>query len=122
MKKVFALVLLLLGMYPIVSAQVCKISDTGDNVEVFSTNITDGHTISVVVGNDSQDKSANVTVNVSVTYKKGVNDTKEYSFTAKAIAKPNQTTEIKIEIPEKDKQGRTPVSAKTLEITGNKCL
>ena len=96
MKKVFALVLLLLGMYPIVSAQVCKISDTGDNVEVFSTNITDGHTISVVVGNDSQDKSANVTVNVS--------------------------TEIKIEIPEKDKQGRTPVSAKTLEITGNKCL
>ena len=112
---------MMLGLCGLSNAQVCKISETGDNVEVFSASIVDGHTVSVVVGNDSQDKSANVTVNVTVTYK-GSSTSKEYTFTAKAIAQPNQTTEIKIDIPERDKQDRTPVSAKVTQITGTKCL
>lgn len=109
------------GICGSLNAQVCKISDTGDNVEVFSASIVDGHIVTVVVGNDSQDKSANVTVNVTVEYKNNYNS-KKYTFTAKGIAKPNQTTEIKIDIPERDEQGRTPVSAKVTEITGTKCL
>ena len=113
---------MLLGMYFASSAQVCKISDSGDNVEVFSASLVDEHTVSVVVGNDSQDKSANVTVSVSVKYKNTSNNTKEYTFTGKVIAKPNQTTEIKVDIPEKDNQGRTPVSVKVTGITGTKCL
>lgn len=122
MKKVLTLAIMLLGMYFASSAQVCKISDSGDNVEVFSASLVDEHTVSVVVGNDSQDKSANVTVSVSVKYKNTSNNTKEYTFTGKVIAKPNQTTEIKVDIPEKDNQGRTPVSVKVTGITGTKCL
>lgn len=121
MKKIALFTLMILGIFGSLNAQVCKISDTGDNVEVFSATISDGHIVTVVVGNDSQDKSANVTVNVTVTYK-GSSTSKEYTFTAKAIAQPNQTTEIKIDIPERDKQDRTPVSAKVTQITGTKCL
>jgi hypothetical protein len=120
MKKISLFLLLILGVCGISTAQVCKISDTGDNVEVFSASI-DGHMVSVVVGNDSQDKSANVTVSVTVKYKNSYN-TKEYTFTSKAIAKPNQTTEIKIDIPERDEQGRVPVSVNVTGITGTKCL
>ena len=50
------------------NAQVCKISNSNDNVEVFSATIINGSSVAVTVGNDSQDISANVTVEVTVTY------------------------------------------------------
>lgn len=101
------------------NAQVCKISETGDNVEVFGAVLSDNGEVTVTVGNDSEKTSANVTASVEVTY--AGNGTKVYTFTGKAIAKPNATTEIKIRIPEKDNIGRTPKSVNVTGISGTKC-
>lgn len=120
MKKKLILALTLLGLFATVNAQVCKISSTGDNVEVFSAIIENGNTVVVTVGNDSQDNSANVTVSVEVTYKKN-NGTHKYNYTGKGIAKPNQETAIKIHVPETDEYGYKAHSVKVVEITGNKC-
>lgn len=118
MKKILIFTLLLTGLISFTTAQVCKISDTGDNVEVFGAVIEDGNTVVVTVGNDSQNNSANVTVTVEVTYE--VTSVKEV-FSGKVIAKPNQESIIRISIPEK-KNGRRATSVKVKEITGNKCL
>ena len=66
--KRFFLFILLLCTFIFVEAHVCKISDSNDNVEVFSASIVDGSRVEVTVGNDSQDISANVTVEVVVVY------------------------------------------------------
>ena len=71
MRSKLFLLLALVGFFSNVSAQVCKINESGDNVEVFSAIIESENTVAVTVGNDSQDISANVTVTVEVTYKKG---------------------------------------------------
>lgn len=117
MKKKILLLLSLIGLFSSLSAQVCKINDSGDNVEVFGAYIENGNTVSVTVGNDSKDISANVTVTVEVTYE--VSSVKA-EFTGKKIAQPNQETIIKINIPEK-KGNRKATSVKVKEITGTKC-
>lgn len=118
MKKLLVLTILLTGLISIASAQVCKISDSGDNVEVFGAVIEDGNTVVITVGNDSQNNSANVTVTVEVIYE--VSSVKEV-VTGKVIAKPNQESIIRISIPEK-KGNRKPTSVKVTGISGNKCL
>lgn len=120
MKIKLILILALVGFFSTVSAQVCKINESGDNVEVFSAIIEGENTVVVTVGNDSRDISANVTVTVEVTYKKG-NSIHTYNYTGKKIAQPNQETIIKISIPAEDKNGYKPYSVKVTGITGNKC-
>lgn len=115
--------LLFWSLYGVSNAQVCKISDEGDNVEVFGANIEDGNTVVVTVGNDSQNNSANVTVKVEVIYcfESNRNNTSKYSCEGKVIAQPNQESVLRIRIPEKDKDGRVPKSAKVTSISGTKC-
>jgi hypothetical protein len=117
MKIKILLLLFLIGFFSSVSAQVCKISDSGDNVEVFGAYIENGNTVVVTVANDSKDISANVTVTVEVTYEVA---TLKEEFTGKTMAKPNQETIIKISIPEK-KGTRRATSVKVKNITGAKC-
>lgn len=117
MKSKLFLLLVMAFFVSNVSAQVCKINESGDNVEVFGAYIENGNTVLVTVGNDSKDISANVTVTVEVTYE--VSSVKA-EFTGKKIAQPNQETIIKINIPEK-KGNRKATSVKVKEITGTKC-
>lgn len=117
MKNIVFILYILLASFSIVEAQVCKISNSNDNVEVFSASIVDNSKVVVTVGNDSQDISANVTVVVVVTYESS-NYTKNY--TGKKVAHPN--TETAIEIPiETSYYDRKPTSVKVTSISGTKC-
>lgn len=101
-----------------ISAQVCRISDSNDNVEVFSCNLVDNNSaVAVTVGNDSQNISANVTITVEVTY----NSSTKKTYSTKVIAQPNQTTDVKINIQEKI-GNLTAKSVEVVSLTGTKCL
>ena len=114
--------MLLLGAAESASAQVCKISDTNDNVEVFSAFLSSSDQVTVVVSNDSKDISANVTVKVNVTYgTPGLASAIVQEHTGKGLAKPNGSAEILIDIPEK--VGNKVASAvQAISISGTKCL
>ena len=119
MKKIAFLALMLLGLFGVCQAQVCKISESNDNVEIFSAVIEDGNTVIVTVSNDSKDISANVTVVVEVTYSNG--GTKQFS--GKVKAEPNQESIIRIPIPEfLNNRNNTPKKVVAKEITGTKCM
>lgn len=123
MKKLLFLNLLLLSLTSLTSAQICKISDSGDNVEVFSTIIENGNTVVVTVGNDSQDISANVTITVEVTYTyENGNGAEKMEFTGKVIAMPNQESILKIPIPQVKNSVKKPKSVKVKSISGTKCM
>ena len=98
-------------------AQVCKISNSNDNVEVFNASIVDGSKVEVTVGNDSQDISANVTIEVEVTYSSSV----KRIYTGRKIAQPNQETVIPIPI-DATIGSLTPKSVTVKKITGSKCM
>lgn len=120
MKKIFKIsfiVLMFCGIIGNSYAQVCKISSSNDNVEVFSATIVNGSSVAVTVGNDSQDISANVTVEVIVTYESS-NYTKTY--TGKKVARPNTETVIEIPIATSYYE-RKPTSVKVTSISGTKC-
>lgn len=118
MKKIIFLFTAIICMAMSVNAQVCRISDSNDNVEVFSCYLTDNNSVvAVTVGNDSQNISANVTITVEVTY--GNNTKKQYS--TKVIAQPNTTTEAKINIQEKSGNSSAK-SVAVVSLTGTKCL
>ena len=117
MKKKFLVCMTLLLFAVISNAQVCKISNSNDNVEVFSATIINGSSVAVTVGNDSQDISANVTVKVTVTYESS-NYTKNY--TGKKVARPNTETVIEIPIATTYYE-RKPTSVKVTNISGTKC-
>lgn len=123
MKKIFLILIVLLGINITSNAQVCKISGENDSVEVFSADIVENGTkVQVTVGNDSQNISASVTVNVTVTYKpdKG-GGTQTRSYSGKTIAKPN--TESVIKIPIEASIGiLKPVSVEVDKISGTKCM
>ena len=114
---------LLLLSYAIgnVNAQVCKISNSNDNIEVFSVFLNSPNQVQVVVSNDSKDIAANVTVKIKVTYGKSGNS-KDKDFIGKALAKANGSTEFFIDIPEKDEYGRTAQKVQATDISGTKCL
>lgn len=116
MKQLLFLVLFLFGVAESSQAQVCKLPNSDDNVEVFSATLDGTNKVKVVVSNDSQEVSANVTVKVKVTYGNGVSK----EFTGKGLAKPNNSSEILIIIDEKI-GGYTPRSVEAISITGTKC-
>lgn len=121
-KRMLLFTLILLGFFTIANAQVCKISNSNDNVEVFSANIIDGLRVEVTVGNDSQDISANVTVEVEVTYNYG-NLSDKKTFTGKKVAKPNAETIINIPIDKSYPNSKyTPSSVRVTGISGTKCI
>lgn len=122
MKKYLIAIFALICVSTTLQAQVCRISQTNDNVEVYSCYLTDNNsTVSVTVGNDSQDNAANVTIEVVVTYKKTNFPKKTKTYTGRGLAKANTTTEIKINIsPEFD--GYEAVSVSVNGISGTKCL
>ena len=118
MKKFLFMLTACVCMAMSTNAQVCRISDSNDNVEVFSCYLTDNNsTVTVTVGNDSQNISANVTITVEVTY----NSSTKKTYSTKVIAKPNQTTDAKISIQEKV-GNITAKSVEVVSITGTKCL
>lgn len=118
MKKILTALLLLWTVVGFANAQVCKISDSGDNIEVFSA-VIEGKTVKVTVSNDSESISANVTVTVKVTY---TIDTDAYklTFSGKERCMPNQSTTITIPIPEKHR-GQEATKVEVVSITGTKC-
>lgn len=122
MKKIFLILIVLLGINITSNAQVCKISGENDSVEVFSADIVENGTkVQVTVGNDSQNISASVTVNVTVTYKSDRGGTNTRSYSGKTIAKPN--TESVINIPIEASIGiLKPVSVEVDKISGTKCM
>lgn len=120
MKKIILFALMFFCILGVAEAQVCKISGSGDNVEVYSASIENNNTVVVTVGNDSQNISANVTVTVEVTYTANGYSTKTYSFTGKGLSKPNQESIIRISIPS-EKENRNPDSVKVTQISGTKC-
>lgn len=124
MKTGFFLCFALLCICATTDAQVCKISNSNDNVEVFSAYVVDGSRVEVTVGNDSQNISANVTVEVEVTYNGGGGNYRKMTYSGKEIAKPNGTTVIKIPISQtyKGESRYKAESVKVLGITGTKCL
>jgi len=125
MKKILLLLVAFLGISYAANAQVCKISGSNDNVEVFScyADVTNNQIV-VTVSNDSQDISANVTVEVTVSgYDKGSLRYSDKSFTVsgKGLATPNQTTTIKINVPNGYKlNDGSKVSCSG--ISGTKCI
>ncbi len=127
LKKIFFIILILLGLSDGYNtyAQVCKISNSNnDNVEVFSAYVVDGSRVEVTVGNDSQNVSANVTVEVVVTYKNKYGNVKTMKYAGKDIAKPNTPTVINIPInpTHQDSSDYKAESVKVLNITGTKCM
>lgn len=120
MKKGVFIALLLLFAFRAVDAQVCKISNSNDNVEVFSASIVDDSKVEVTVGNDSHDISANVTVEVVVTYG---NKTCTKTYSGKKIAKPNSETVITIPISSTYSStiSNRPTSVTVSGISGTKC-
>ena len=109
LKKIFFIILILLGLSDGYNtyAQVCKISNSNnDNVE------------------DSQNVSANVTVEVVVTYKNKYGNVKTMKYAGKDIAKPNTPTVINIPInpTHQDSSDYKAESVKVLNITGTKCM
>ena len=108
------------------NAQVCMISggeDKNDNVEVLSADLNLNNGIVYVrVGNDSRLISANVTVEVEVSYKKGSN-TKKKKFTGKGLASANEISTIRIPcfLAYPDDADYKAVSVEAMKITGTKC-
>lgn len=121
MKQLLFIMMLLFCASGNINAQVCKISNTNDNVEVFSASLINSKQVKVVVSNDSQEISANVTVTVEVTYTDG-SYSKTKTFTGKGLARPNTSTEIVIDIPENIDYSKKPKSVQVTGISGTKCL
>jgi hypothetical protein len=122
MKKVLLLLFALICFGSTAMAQVCKISGSNDNVEVFTcyTDVAKNQVV-VRVSNDSNEISANVTVTVEVRNVKQGSSRKKLTLTGKGLAKPNGPTEIRIDIP----SGYELLNESTVQctnISGTKCL
>ena len=118
-KKVFGSLLLVVALTIAAigaNAQVCKISNSNDNVEVFSCRLS-GDKAVVTLSNDSNDITANVTVTVEVNY--GSNVKRTYSDKIRVEPGPSATLEIPIE---PKVSSNTAKSVKVVSITGTKCL
>ena len=121
MKKVVFVLFVLICFGATANAQVCKISGTNDNVEVFGCHTdAENNQVIVTVSNDSNDISDNVTVTVEV---KGKADCGSCTTTVegKGLSKPGQTTQIKIKMPSSFKLTENSRS-KCTGIRGSKCL
>lgn len=125
MKQLLFTMLLFWGVAATTDAQVCKISNSNDNVEIFSAVLNRPDQVTVTVSNDSKDISANVTVGVKVTYQRTDpqwgTSTKEQTYSGKGRALPNQETLIFIDIPETIGAYEAK-SVKPISISGTKCM
>lgn len=122
MRKSFILLFLLLCILPCYS-QVCKISQSGDSVEVFSAALQNDNTVKITVSNDSQESNANVTVEVEVTYL--CSNTKRIArFSGKGLARASSTSEISLTIssPWPGEPCFVPIAVNAIGISGTKCL
>jgi len=122
MKKFFLVLSLFLGTF-LVNADnvICKISGENDSVEIFDYQYDEKErVVNVTVGNDSQNISASVTVEVEVTY---TNNNKKI-FKGKDIAKPNCTSIIKVRVEDTyNNAGKYPIkSVIAKSIGGTKCM
>ena len=118
MKKfLFALIVSVTFFFNVNAQEVCKISGSNDNVEVFSTEFANDEKtlVKVTVSNDSKDINANVTVTIEVTYENGF----KKNFVGKGLSKPQQSTTILVKI---DQYGSKPKNVQTIKITGAKCI
>lgn len=121
MKKVLLIMFALVCFGATAKAQVCKISGSNDNVEVFGCRLDLGNNgVIVTVSNDSNDISANVTVKVEIQGKEGCSSCTT-TVEGKNLAKPNQTTQIKIRVPSSFKLTENS-RLKCTEISGSKCI
>ena len=118
MKKTLIILLTLICFGATAKAQVCKISGSNDNIEVFScyTDVENNQVV-VIVSNDSNDISANVTVTVEV--KMGSVTKTVYG---KARALPNQNTKIEIPMKSEGVKIGSGTTARCTDISGTKCL
>lgn len=124
MKKVVFLLFALICFGATAKAQnVCKISGSNDNVEIFNYYIDESNNqVVVTVGNDSNDISANVTITVQVSArKKGNSGMSQLTLSGKEIAKPNQTTTINIPLTSGYEFTNNSKIMET-KISGTKCL
>lgn len=123
MKKLFLMLVVLIGFLFAANAQVCKISGSNDNVEVFNCEVV-ANQVWVTVSNDSNDINANVTVTVNVSglKKDGITgDSHTTTISGKGKSRANQTDIIKIDIPS-PYSVCSKTSAKCTGISGSKCL
>lgn len=122
MKKILTALLLLWTVVGFANAQpqpqVCKISDSGDNIEVFSA-VIEGKAVKVTVSNDSKEISANVTVTVKVTYSNSMRTERTMTFSGKELCPPQRTV-ITIPIPEQQ-NGLKATKVEVVSITVTKC-
>lgn len=123
MKKLLFSLVASLFVITVSQAQVCKISESNDNVEVYSCYLTNNNsTVTITVGNDSQNIAANVTIEIEVLYKFASGVSRSRTYTGRGLAKANSTTEIIINILPEIDGGAKPVSVSTKGISGTKCL
>lgn len=124
MKKITWLFLLLLALASqSCFSQVCKISNSNDNIEVFNVYFSENNTAKVIISNDSNDTNANVTVTIDVVYKSGVSE-KTMTYSGKGLSKASSTSEIIIPITPtwNNNDSYMPSSVKATRISGTKCL
>lgn len=113
--------LVVLGFTTTMSAQTCKISDNGDSVEIISAQLS-GDKVVVMLGNDSRDSAANVTVDVEVSFRHNQNHRLPLvkdCLSGKTLADPQRTT--KLEIAFSCPKDYSAISVKATKISGTKC-
>lgn len=121
MKKTLLIMFASICLSATANAQVCKISGSNDNVEVFGCRTdAENNQVFVIVSNDSNDISANVTVTVEVKGKEGCSSCTT-TVEGKGLAKPGQSTQIKIKVPGNFKLTENSRS-KCIGISGSKCI
>ena len=123
MKKCLMILVALIGFGISVNAQSCVIKETNDGstCEVQSCYLS-GDNVIVNVINDSKDIAANVTVNVTVTYKYGISTkTKQYSGKDVSIARVPLKIEIPISTTHPEHYSYVADSVVATSISGTKC-
>ena len=117
MKKIFLLLVALIGISYVANAQSCKISGTNDGSTILCTDQhLDGNKVVVNLSNDSENTCANVTVTVEVTYEN--NSTKTFQGRGKSC--PNAEAAINVYI-ETVNNGKNWKKYEVTGVSGNKC-
>lgn len=96
--------------------QMCTISGSNDTIMVIDDSLSDS-TVTVTVSNDSNDTSANVVVEICVTYK----DRTQKTFNGYGLVKPNAATGIQIPIETKNKKNWEMSGYSVVKVSGTKC-
>lgn len=116
MKKIFLILVALMGISMAANAQSCKISGTNDGSTIMVTqDRLEGDKVIVNLENDSESTCANVTVTVEVYYNNG----KSQSFTGRVKSCPNQSATVTI--PIQTKNVSSPMKNYKVTVSGSKC-